>query len=195
MSLNKLKVQNFRIGTFSISQEEFKAELDRYEYLKNKLGILNKNINMLKNNFLKYKNSQEALTKQYNLLKAVENEFYKDIFQVGKTKALGYLPESYFKNTGRDLNYFIEYAINRKLSFHITDAKYTSRIIAVYDKKWIEKLLYANQDILYKNNLPFDADNFVKFITDGKSVDYEDNMELFLLIAMAFNDNRLEKVI
>lgn len=194
MNLDMLKVQNFKIGTFRCSQKQLELETQRFDYLKEKISVLNKNINILKSNFSKYKNAQEILAKQYTLLRSIEDELYKDVLQVGKTKALGYLPEPYLCASGRNLDYFIEYAISRNLSFHISEKGFTSRVLAIYDKRWVENLLNSNKDILYKNNLPLDADSFVKFVMDGKRVHYEDNMELFLLIAIAFNDSRLERI-
>ena len=134
MSLRELKVQNFKLKKFYYTKEENEADIEVYNDLSKKIDILNSNINRLKNNFSEYKDAKNMMLKQYSLLRAIEKKFYKDIFNVGKTKALGYLPKTYFNEKGRDINYFIEFAIDNSLEFYICN-RFDNPTIVVYHKK------------------------------------------------------------
>lgn len=118
---------------------------------------------------------------------------HKDIFNVGKTKALGYLPKTYFNEKGRDINYFIEFAIDNSLEFYICN-RFDNPTIVVYHKKWLEALLYSNKEVVQESGLSLNADEFVEFVMEYDDVDYDKNTELYILIAMAFNGPRLDKV-
>lgn len=192
MSLRELKVQNFKLKKFYYTEEENNKDKEIYNDLSKKIDILNSNINTLKNNFGEYKDAKNMMLKQYSLLRAVEKKFYKDIFNVGKTKALGYLPKTYFDKKGRDINYFIEFAIDNNLEFYICN-RFNNSTIVVYHKKWLEALLYSNKEVVQKSGLSLTDDKFVEFIMEY-DVDYDKNTELYMLIAMAFNDPRLEQV-
>ena len=193
MSLRELKVQNFKLKKFYYTKEENEADIEVYNDLSKKIDILNSNINRLKNNFSEYKDAKNMMLKQYSLLRAIEKKFYKDIFNVGKTKALGYLPKTYFNEKGRDINYFIEFAIDNSLEFYICN-RFDNPTIVVYHKKWLEALLYSNKEVVQESGLSLNADEFVEFVMEYDDVDYDKNTELYILIAMAFNGPRLDKV-
>lgn len=193
MSLRELKVQNFKSKKFYYTKEENEADIEVYNDLSKKIDILNSNINRLKNNFSEYKDAKNMMLKQYSLLRAIEKKFYKDIFNVGKTKALGYLPKTYFNEKGRDINYFIEFAIDNSLEFYICN-RFDNPTIVVYHKKWLEALLYSNKEVVQESGLSLNADEFVEFVMEYDDVDYDKNTELYILIAMAFNGPRLDKV-
>ena len=193
MSLRELKVQNFKLKKFYYTKEENEADIEVYNDLSKKIDILNSNINRLKNNFGEYKDAKNMMLKQYSLLRAIEKKFYKDIFNVGKTKALGYLPKTYFNEKGRDINYFIEFAIDNSLEFYICN-RFDNPTIVVYHKKWLEALLYSNKEVVQESGLSLNADEFVEFVMEYDDVDYDKNTELYILIAMAFNGPRLDKV-
>ena len=193
MSLRELKVQNFKLKKFYYTKEENEADIEVYNDLSKKIDILNSNINRLKNNFSEYKDAKNMMLKQYSLLRAIEKKFYKDIFNVGKTKALGYLPKTYFNEKGRDINYFIEFAIDNSLEFYICN-RFDNPTIVVYHKKWLEALLYNNKEVVQESGLSLNADEFVEFVMEYDDVDYDKNTELYILIAMAFNGPRLDKV-
>lgn len=193
MSLRELKVQNFKLKKFYYTKEENEADIEVYNDLSKKIDILNSNINRLKNNFSEYKDAKNMMLKQYSLLRAIEKKFYKDIFNVGKTKALGYLPKTYFNEKGRDINYFIEFAIDNSLEFYICN-RFDNPTIVVYHKKWLEALLYSNKEVVQESGLSLNADEFVEFVMEYDDVDYDKNTELYILIAMAFNVPRLDKV-
>ena len=193
MSLRELKVQNFKLKKFYYTKEENNKDIEIYNDLSKKIDILNSNINTLKNNFGEYKDAKNMMLKQYSLLRAIEKKFYKDIFNVGKTKALGYLPKTYFNEKGRDINYFIEFAIDNSLEFYICN-RFDNPTIVVYHKKWLEALLYSNKEVVQESGLSLNADEFVEFVMEYDDVDYDKNTELYILIAMAFNGPRLDKV-
>ena len=193
MSLRELKVQNFKLKKFYYTKEENNKDIEIYNDLSKKIDILNSNINTLKNNFSEYKDAKNMMLKQYSLLRAIEKKFYKDIFNVGKTKALGYLPKTYFNEKGRDINYFIEFAIDNSLEFYICN-RFDNPTIVVYHKKWLEALLYSNKEVVQESGLSLNADEFVEFVMEYDDVDYDKNTELYILIAMAFNGPRLDKV-
>ena len=72
--------------------------------------------------------------------------------------------------------------------------RYDVESVAVYDRQMLSRILRDNVNILVNSGLPLDVDKFVEFVMDKPTVNYRNNPELFMLIALAFNDSRLERI-
>ena len=97
------------------------------------------------------------------------------------------------KKAGRDINYIVQFAIKNNLDFHISNRN-TVESISVYNRYFLRKILNDNKDILIDSGLSLDEDEFVRFVMDKPTVTYRSNPRLFILIALAFNDSRLERI-
>ena len=190
----KYNIKRYKFNDIKMSIEAIKKEIAEYENLIKQVKVCEHNINVLQKNMKKYKDSHVLLKQQYYTLVHTENMLFKDIFDVKqRKKALGYLPSKYFEKAGRDINYFVQFAINNNLDFHISN-KFDTETVAVYDRQLLACILKDNRDVLINSGLPLNVDKFVEFVMDKPSVDYQDNPELFILIALAFNDTRLERI-
>lgn len=188
-------IKHYKFNNRTVSLEEVNKEIAEYENLAKNLRQLETHIENLQKNIKSISNSQSILKKYYEEFKRIENKLFEDIYDValGK-KALGYLPEKHFKPIGRNTNYFVLFAIDNNLDFYVSN-KYGQETVAVYNRDMLELILKANEEILINSGLSLDVDEFVDFVMDKPSVYYEDNPKLFILIALAFNDPRLEVIL
>ena len=187
-------IKHYKFTDIKTSMDEIDKELAEYENLVKRINISNHNINVLQNNMGKFKNSHILLKQQYQKLFETEDILLADIFDVSKgKKALGYLPNKAVKKAGRDINYIVQFAIKNNLDFHISNRN-TVESISVYNRYFLRKILNDNKDILIDSGLSLDEDEFVRFVMDKPTVTYRSNPRLFILIALAFNDSRLERI-
>lgn len=188
-------IKNYKFNNIKVEMEVIEKEIAEYEYLVKQIEISEENIDLLQKNMNKFENPHILLKQQYYKLLETEKVLFADIFDVNKRKkALGYLPSKYFKKTGRNIDYFVRFAIENNLDFYISN-KYNTETVAVYDRYMLTCILNDNKNILIDAGLSLNVDEFVEFIMDKPSVYYEDNPELFILIALAFNDHRLERIV
>lgn len=188
-------INHYQFNNRTVSIEEVEQEIAQYEKLVESLVTTEKEIEFLQKNMNNIPDSQTLLKAHYKIFKEIENMLFEDIYDVslGK-KALGYLPEKHFKPAGRNTNYFVLFAIDNNLDFCVSN-KYGPETVAVYNKDMLGAILNDNEEILTNSGLSLDVDEFVDFIMNKPSVSFNDNPELFILIALAFNDPRLELIL
>ena len=187
-------IKHYKFNDIKTSIETVNEENAKLENLVKQVKVSEHNISMLQKNMGKYKDSHVLLKQQYYKLFQAENILFKDIFGVNQgKKALGYLPSNFFKKAGRDINYFVQFAIKNNLEFYIS-SRCGVESLAVYDRQMLSRILRDNTHILINSGLPLDVDKFVEFVMDKPTVNYRNNPELFMLIALAFNDSRLERI-
>lgn len=192
--MKNYNIKHYKLNNNSKSIESTKAEMSKYETLIKQIKVCEHNINVLQRNMKKFKDSHTLLKQQYYKLLQAENILFKDIFDVSRRKkALGYLPSGNFEKAGRNTDYFVKFAIKHNLDFYISN-RFGAVDVAVYDRQLLGCLLNDNKDILINSGLPLNVDSFVEFVMDKPLVSYKTNPELFMLIALAFNDPRLERI-
>ena len=190
----KFNIKRYKFNNITTSIETVNEENAKLENLVKQVKVCEHNINILQKNMGKYKDSHTLLKQQYHKLFKAEEILFEDIFGVNQgRKALGYLPSEFLKKAGRDINYFVQFAMKNNLGFYIS-TRYNVETVAVYNRQLLTRILHDNIDILVNSGLPLDADKFVEFVMDKPSVSYQNNPELFILIALAFNDSRLERI-
>ena len=72
--------------------------------------------------------------------------------------------------------------------------RYDVESVAVYDRQLLSRILSDNENILANSRLSLDVDEFVKFVMDKPPIAYRRYPELFMIIALAFNDSRLKRI-
>lgn len=190
----KYNIKHYKFNDIKTSLETVNKENAKLENLVKQIKVSEHNINILQENMGKYKNSHVLLKQQYQNLFKAEEMLFKDIFGVNQgKKALGYLPSEFFKKAGRDISYFVQFAIKNNLDFYIS-SRCGVESVAVYDRQLLSRILSDNENILANSRLSLDVDEFVKFIMDKPPVAYRRYPELFMIIALAFNDSRLERI-
>lgn len=190
----KFNIKHYKFNDIKTSLETVNKENAKLENLVKQIKVSEHNINILQQNMGRYKNSHVLLKQQYQNLFKAEEMLFEDIFGVNQgKKALGYLPSEFLKKAGRDINYFVQFAIKNNLEFYIS-SRCGVESLAVYDRQMLSRILRDNANILVNSGLPLDVDKFVEFVMDKSTVNYRNNPELFVLIALAFNDSRLERI-
>lgn len=190
----KFNIKHYKFNDIRTSIETVNEENAKLENLVKQIKVSEHNINILQQNMGRYKNSHVLLKQQYQNLFKAEEMLFEDIFGVNQgKKALGYLPSEFLKKAGRDINYFVQFAIKNNLEFYIS-SRCGVESLAVYDRQMLSRILRDNANILVNSGLPLDVDKFVKFVMDKPPVAYRRYPELFMIIALAFNDSRLERI-
>lgn len=190
----KFNIKHYKFNDIKTSLETVNKENAKLENLVKQIKVSEHNINILQQNMGRYKNSHVLLKQQYQNLFKAEEMLFEDIFGVNQgKKALGYLPSEFLKKAGRDINYFVQFAIKNNLEFYIS-SRCGVESLAVYDRQMLSRILRDNANILVNSGLPLDVDKFVEFVMDKSTVNYRNNPELYILIALAFNDSRLERI-
>ena len=187
-------IKNYKFNDIITSIETVNEENTKLENLIKQVKVSEHNINILEKNMRKYKNSHALLKQQYHRLFQAENMLFEDIFSVNQgKKALGYLPVKFLKEAGRNIGYFVQFAIKNNLGFYVSN-RCDVESVAVYNRQLLSRILSDNKNILTNSGLSLDVDEFVKFVMDKPPLAYRSYPELFMIIALAFNDSRLERI-
>jgi hypothetical protein len=115
--------------------------------------------------------------------------FLNDLFWVGPSKPLGYLPISTIKDEGKSVRDIMEWAGNvgiRCVAFTEFESRVSSGAVYVWHESALQALLDSNRDILTRTEWPIIANDFVSQVVTENARD----PALYELIGVAFNDFR-----
>ena len=192
MNLHCKKADTIQVKTWMPSPGTTEKRNKEDNYLRRKINICKKNIRNIQTKLDDYERARAYMAEQYKLLFELEKKLFADLFNVGVTKCMGYLPKNLIIQGGRDYDYFIEFAIKNNLEFYIATA--TENIgerLYIFDRKKLNILLKVNSHILEELNFPVDVDFFVEYVANGRLITFEENNNWYTLVAMSFNDFRL----
>ena len=133
-------------------------------------------------------------------IKLLENykkpeEFMLDLYNVGKTKAVGYLPYDNIKKYGNDsVENVIKWCELNNLKYHHfkpwEGTTGSGGAFYVYDYNMLLKLLEKYSDILINANIPIEPNAYISYI-EKNIVDNNIYPEAYKVVAITFNDKRL----
>lgn len=121
-----------------------------------------------------------------------KKELMDDLFGVGKTKSLGYLPIDTLEECGYSTKDMEVYANAQGLGYlKLTMAECTvfSGAVYLYDTGMLADLLIANQEVLVAAGVPIEPLKYVKYIAKVY-VNNEEYPEAYEVIGKTFNDKR-----
>lgn len=122
-------------------------------------------------------------------------EFMSDLYNVGKTKAVGYLPFDNIKIYGNDsVENVINWCKENNLKYRHFKTHEGSTgsggAFYVYDYKMLLDLLQKYSNILIDAHVPTEPDNYISYIE--KNIVYENIYpDAYKVVAITFNDKRL----
>lgn len=119
-----------------------------------------------------------------------------DLWEVGKTKGLGYLPLGTLKKCGLSVDEVLAFAKENSLKYILFDryAKGVCDVVSgafyLYDEGMLQEILHANKDVLRKAGVPFEhAEGYIRHIS-GNLVNQQEYPEAYIVVAKTFNDAR-----
>ena len=120
-------------------------------------------------------------------------DFMSDLYNVGKTKAVGYLPIPNINKYGNDtVENVIEWCKLNNLKYKIFTEKEGSTwggALYVYDYNMLEKILEKHYNILQSANVPLNPDKYVDYI-ETNIVNNDLFPQAYKIIGLTFNDKR-----
>lgn len=116
-----------------------------------------------------------------------------DLYNVGKTKAVGYLPIKTIKIYENDtIENVIKCCDRANKTYKIFSEKecfILSGALFVYDTYMLKCILDQYEYILQKENIPTTPDEYIDFI--AKNIVFEHELpEIYRIICLTFNDSR-----
>lgn len=124
-------------------------------------------------------------------------EIFNDLFNVGKTKSLGYLPLSTIIDYGKTIEELIEYAKINELNYILlnqNESMTASGALYLYDKKMLSKITFEFSEILINAEVPInDLDEMIIYL-ENNTVDARVNPLAYIVIGKMFNDKRFINV-
>ena len=114
-----------------------------------------------------------------------------DLYEVGKTKSLGYLPISTIIDYGKTVDELLDYATGnvKSLILSANDCDIKSGALYFYDPPMLNDILQENQEILKKAGVPTEPIAYINYISNF-NVNSNSNPEAFRIIGLTFNDAR-----
>ena len=114
-----------------------------------------------------------------------------DLFEVGISKAVGYLPLSTIKKIGgkKFINTLIEYAKRENLDYMLFEfpSAYSSPELYFYDIKMLNPILSKYKDVLQNAGIPTSPKEYIEYIHEV-NVKREEYPEAHYVIAKTFDD-------
>ena len=117
---------------------------------------------------------------------------FRDLLNVGKTKALGYLPLMTITNcgNGNSLSTLIIWVCHNNLDFEIHTHGHTgSGALYIWNTKQLEDILIKNKEVLIKAGVPITPKEYVHYI-EHNTVFSQKYPEAYEIIGKTFNDRR-----
>lgn len=120
-------------------------------------------------------------------------DLLNDLYNVGKTKSLGYLPINTIVNIcDTQIETILKYAKSNNLKTILLSEKectIRSGALFVYNEKMLREILNKNKDILKEANIPTKERNYILYIAKNhvSPIIYEKAYEI---IGITFNDKR-----
>lgn len=121
-----------------------------------------------------------------------ESKFMDDLWLVGKSKCLGYLPIHTIESAGYSVAQVCDWAEAEGLrykAFSPNECNIMSGALFVYHRSQLQKLIDANRMVLIKGGWPDLAAGFVGFVASTQAEDEA----LYELVGIAFNDPRFKE--
>jgi hypothetical protein len=149
--------------------------------------------------FEDFKNpTSKKITTDYNF-KPEDFIVLGDLLNVGKTKALGYLPINYinnrYGNPDEVIDNLVKYSKENDIIFKIkseSESNVSSGSIWMYNEKMLSEILEKYKDILSKDGIPIIPDEFVEYVIKHTVYLWE-HPQSFVIIALTFNDKRFNE--
>jgi hypothetical protein len=118
--------------------------------------------------------------------------FFEDLLDVGKTKALGYLPISSIEEIGDkeaedDLITWAEENNFKHKTIHGGDVYFGA--LYIWDEQMLQNLLNKHKNILEKAGIPTNTDDYVDYI-EHETVDQNKYPVAYRIVGITFNDKR-----
>lgn len=118
--------------------------------------------------------------------------FLQDLYNVGKTKSLGYLPLESIADCHSTVAHFVEYAAENNLKtllFRPGECHIVSGALYLYSEDMLNKILGKYPGVLSQAQIPHDSVNYVRRIA-RESVMESDYPNAYRVIGLTFNDKR-----
>ena len=118
-------------------------------------------------------------------------EFLQDLYQVGPSKPLGYLPLTTIQVSGVSVDQLIAWAQSQNLKHKLLSEKQcdiAGGALYIWSSQSVQKLLDDNLSILKQSNWPIHDDAFVHKVANHLAK----QPSLYELVGVMFSDERME---